>query len=79
VKPLFEDPEIRAAYDSYGDVNMIQAQQALARKKDTITPWFGEWNDTNGSAWQSAILGNVDAAGAVKKSADLWNELKDSY
>lgn len=79
VKPLFEDPEIRAAYDSYGDVDMIQAQQALARKKDTVTPWFGEWNDTNGSAWQSAILGNVDAAGAVQKSAELWNELKDSY
>ena len=31
------------------------------------------------SAWQSAILGNVDAEAATKKSADLWNELKDSY
>jgi multiple sugar transport system substrate-binding protein len=76
---LFADPEIRAAYDAYGDVDMIQAQQALALKKDVVTPWFGEWNETNGSAWQSAIIGNTDAASAVKASSDLWTELKDSY
>lgn len=79
VKPLFDDPDVRASYDSYGDVSMIQAQQALAQKKDVITPWFGEWNETNGSAWQSAILGNSDAATAIGKSAALWNELKESY
>lgn len=77
--PLFQDPDIRAAYDAYGDVDMIQAQQALALKKDVVTPWFGEWNETNGSAWQSAIIGNTDAAAAVKASSDLWTELKDEY
>ncbi|WP_093152368.1 extracellular solute-binding protein [Aliiruegeria lutimaris] len=79
VKPLFDDPEIRAAYDAYGNVDMIQAQQALAMKKDVVTPWFGEWNETNGSAWQSAILGNTDAATAVMKSAEFWDELKQDY
>ena len=79
VKPLFDDPDIRAAYDAYGDVDMVQAQQSLALKKDVVTPWFGEWNETNGSAWQSAIIGNTDAASAIKASSDLWTELKDSY
>src|SRR6056297_310094 len=79
VEPLFDDPEVRAAYDSYGDVDMIQAQQALALKKDVVTPWFGEWNETNGSAWQSAIIGNTDAASAIKASSDLWTELRDDY
>lgn len=79
VKPLFDDPEIRASYAAYGDVDVIKAQQALAKKKDVVTPWFGEWSETNGTAWQSAILGNEDAATAVGKSAELWNELKSSY
>jgi multiple sugar transport system substrate-binding protein len=79
VKPLFDDPDIRAAYGKYGDVDIIKAQQALALKKDVVTPWFGEWSETNGAAWQSAILGNSDAVSAIKKSADLWDELKDSY
>ena len=32
-------------------------QQQLARKKDVITRWFGEWDEVNGTAWQSAIIG----------------------
>lgn len=79
VKSLFDDPEIQASYNSYGDVEMIKAQQGLAKKKDVVTPWFGEWSETNGSAWQSAILGNTDVKSAVTKSAELWDELKDSY
>jgi multiple sugar transport system substrate-binding protein len=79
VKPLFEDADIQAAYNAYGDVEIIKAQQALGMKKDVVTPWFGEWNEINGAAWQSAILGNTDVASAIQKSADLWDELKDTY
>ena len=50
VKSLFQDPEMRAAYAAYGDVDLIGKQQSLARKKDVVTPWFGEWNDVNGAA-----------------------------
>jgi multiple sugar transport system substrate-binding protein len=32
VKSLFNDPEIRAAYAAYGDVDLIGQQQSLARK-----------------------------------------------
>src|SRR5260370_21142140 len=56
VKSLFQDPEMRAAYAAYGDVDLIGQQQALAQKKDVITAWFGEWNDVNGAAWQQAVL-----------------------
>lgn len=78
-KPLFQDEEIRAAYDKYGDVEMIRKQQALARKKDVITPWFGEWNETLGAAWQSAILGNITPADAMQQAAAEWSELKETY
>jgi multiple sugar transport system substrate-binding protein len=76
VKPLFQDPDIRAAYANYGDLEVIEKQQGLARKKDVITPWFGEWNDVNGAAWQRAILGQISPQEALKRSADKWTELK---
>ena len=79
VKPLFDDPDIQAAYNKYGNVDIIKAQQALAMQKDVVTPWFGEWNETNGAAWQSAILGNTDVASAIAKSSSAWDDLKKNY
>jgi multiple sugar transport system substrate-binding protein len=76
VKSLFSDPEIRTAYASYGDVDLIGQQQSLARKKDVVTPWFGEWNDVNGTAWQQAIMGKVTVEQALNTSAAKWTELK---
>jgi multiple sugar transport system substrate-binding protein len=76
VKSLFSDPEIRAGYAAYGDVNLISQQQSLARKKDVVTPWFGEWNDANGTAWQQAIMGKITVEQALNTSAAKWTELK---
>jgi multiple sugar transport system substrate-binding protein len=76
VKALFKDPEMRAIYASYGDVDLIGQQQGLARKKDVVTTWFGEWNDVNGAAWQQAILGKTPPEQALKTSAAKWTALK---
>lgn len=76
VKSLFQDPEMRAAYAAYGDVNLIGKQQSLARRKDVVTPWFGEWNDVNGAQWQQAVLGKATPEQALKASAAKWTELK---
>ena len=79
VKPLFKDPEVRAAYSSYTDINVIEKQQGLARKKDVVTPWFGEWMETNGAAWQKAVLQQSSVEDALKASAEKWDELKKEY
>jgi multiple sugar transport system substrate-binding protein len=76
VKSLFNDPEIRAGYAAFGDVDLIGQQQSLARKKDVVAPWFGEWNDANGTAWQQAIMGKFTAEQALNASAAKWTELK---
>jgi multiple sugar transport system substrate-binding protein len=76
VKSLFQDPEMRAAYAAYGDVDMIAEQQNMARKKDVVTPWFGEWQETNGTVWQQALLGKVSAKEALETSAAKWMELR---
>ena len=76
VKELFKDPEIRASYQKYSDLAMYEKQQKLARKKDVITRWFGEWDEVNGSAWQSAIIGKSSVADALKKSTLAWNDMR---
>lgn len=76
VKSLFNDPEIRAGYGAFGDVDLIGQQQSLAKKKDVVTPWFGEWNDANGTAWQQAIMGKITVEQALNTSAAKWTELK---
>lgn len=76
VKPLYDDPDVQAAYAKFADFDMVKKQQALARKKDVVQPWFGEWNEGNGTAWQSAILGNATVKDALQQSAKSWDKLK---
>lgn len=76
VKSLFSDPEIRAGYQKYSDIDMLEKQQKLAVKKDVVSRWFGEWDEINGTAWQAAIIGKSSVADALKKSAQTWNDLK---
>ena len=76
VKPLFKDPEIIKTYSQYSDIKMYERQQALARKKDVVSPWFGEWDEVNGTAWQAAIVGKSSVNDALKRSADTWNKLR---
>jgi multiple sugar transport system substrate-binding protein len=76
VKELFKDPEVRAAYQKYADFDMYEKQQQLVKKKDVVARWFGEWDETNGSIWQSAVMGKTKVADALKTSARTWNELK---
>jgi len=79
VKPLFDDQDVKDAYNAYADVDMIKAQQGLALKSDVVTPWYGEWQETNASAWQTAILGRSTAQEAMDKSGTRWNDLKKEF
>ena len=76
VKPLFKDADIVKTYNQYSDIRMYERQQALAQKKDVVAPWFGEWDEVNGTAWQAAVLGKSSVEAALKRSADTWNKLR---
>ena len=76
IKSLYDDPDIKASLNSYGDAELMAKQQALAEKKDTIAPWFGEWNDTFGTVWQQAVVGKITPDAALKVAAAKWTELK---
>jgi multiple sugar transport system substrate-binding protein len=75
-RPLFKDPDIIKAYNQYSDIGMYEKQQALAQKKDVISPWFGEWDEVNGTAFQAAAIGKSSVEDALKRSADTWNKLR---
>jgi multiple sugar transport system substrate-binding protein len=51
----------------------------MARAKDVISPWFGEWNETNNQSWQSVFLGQVAPAAGLTASADKWDQLKKQF
>ncbi|MEY3379698.1 MAG: ABC transporter substrate-binding protein [Hylemonella sp.] len=76
VKELFKDPDVKAGYAKFSDIAMYEKQQQLARKKDVITRWFGEWDEVNGTAWQSAIIGKSSVADALKRSMTAWNDMR---
>ncbi|MEO7402287.1 MAG: extracellular solute-binding protein [Burkholderiales bacterium] len=76
VKSLYADPAIKAAYQRYHDPSVVQQQNALARKKDIISPWFGEWNEVHAPGWQAAVLNKATPQSVLTRSADLWNKLR---
>jgi len=79
VKPLFNDKDVQASYNSYADVNLIKAQQALALKSDVVTPWYGEWQETHASSWQAAIVGKMSPQDAMNKAGEKWDSLKKEF
>jgi multiple sugar transport system substrate-binding protein len=76
VKSLFKDPDVIANYNQYSDIAMFERQQQLARKKDVVSTWFGEWDEVNGTAWQSAVLGKTSVADSLKRSSSAWSDMK---
>jgi multiple sugar transport system substrate-binding protein len=75
-KALYDDAAIKAYYQRYHDPAVVQRQNTLARKKDIIAPWFGEWNEVHAPGWQAAVLGKASPQSVLTRTADLWNKLQ---
>jgi multiple sugar transport system substrate-binding protein len=75
-KSMFSDPQVQKTYQAFADVALVQKQQQLARKKDVISEWFGEWNDLHGSSWQAAVIGKSTPEAALKRAHEFWGNLK---
>jgi multiple sugar transport system substrate-binding protein len=73
--PLFNDPDVQAAFGQWGDVDTIAAQAELARAKEGLTPWFGTWDIFTRAEVHKAILGQQDTMDTLKNMEDYWNEL----
>jgi multiple sugar transport system substrate-binding protein len=78
--PVNNDPEVSAFWDRWAGGGAVIAQQAmLARKKDTISPWFGEWVETSNQAWQAVCLGRAEPEAGMRTAAAKWTELRRAF
>jgi multiple sugar transport system substrate-binding protein len=78
--PLKQDKDVLAFFDKWvGGADVVNKQATLAVTKDVITPWFGEWNETNNQAWQAIFLAKATPEAGLKTSADKWNQLKQQF
>jgi multiple sugar transport system substrate-binding protein len=78
--PLSQDPEVQGFWNRWaGGGDTIAAQSALARKKDVISPWFGEWVETSNQTWQAICLGRVEPEAALRTAATKWTELRRAF
>jgi multiple sugar transport system substrate-binding protein len=80
--PLNEDPEVQGFWTRWageGGGAVIAAQSARTRKKDVISPWFGEWVETANQAWQSVCLGRAEPEAAMRAAAAKWTELRRAF
>src|SRR5262249_28013833 len=78
-QPLAEDADVRAFWDKWagsGGGALIARQDSMAVKKDTISPWFNEWNETNNKVWQSIFLDKATPEAGLKEAALKWADLK---
>ncbi len=78
--PLAEDAEVKTFWTRWAGGGAIVAEQAMkARKKDVISPWFGEWVESSNQAWQSVCLGRATPEAALAGLGTKWNELKRAF
>jgi multiple sugar transport system substrate-binding protein len=79
IPALDNDPEIVQFWDRWagqGARALVNRQAELALAKDTVTPFFGEWNEANNQALQQAFLNRATPEAALRSSADRWNALR---
>jgi multiple sugar transport system substrate-binding protein len=78
--PIAQDTGVRQFWDRWAGGGAVVAEQALkARKKDVVSPWFGEWVETSNQAWQSVCLNRATPEAALGALGNKWNELKRAF
>lgn len=78
--PLAQDSAVQGFWERWAGGGAVIAEQAMkARKKDVISPWFGEWVETSNQAWQSICLGRATPEAALGAAGAKWNELKRAF
>src|SRR5215471_10408210 len=79
VQPLYDDSEVAASINKWGDVAQEKNQAKLARVKEGLTPWWGTWDIAAREHMHNAIVGTAAPAESLKAMADKWQELKTAY
>jgi multiple sugar transport system substrate-binding protein len=74
--PLFDDPDVKAAYSKWVDFDLWREQLDLARARRQAI-WYGIWSESFHQLIGQALAGEIDADQALEEAATAWNDLKD--
>jgi multiple sugar transport system substrate-binding protein len=76
---MYDDPEVIAAINKWGDVKLEKQQAMKARIKEGMTPFYPAWDVFTRAEMHKAWLGQTTVQAALAASAKKWNELKAAY
>lgn len=74
--PLFDDPDVLAAFSKWGDVPTIKQNATLARVQEGLTPYSAQWMTYSVAEIQKGILGQESSTDMLNNMANEWNTLK---
>jgi multiple sugar transport system substrate-binding protein len=74
--PLFDDPDVKAAYGKWVDFDLWRKQLDLARARRQAI-WYGIWSESFHPLIGQALAGEIDADQVLEEAAKAWNDLKD--
>lgn len=74
--PLFDDPDVIAAFSKWGDVPTIKQNATLARVQEGLTPYSAQWVTYSLAEIQKGILGQETSTVVLDNMAQKWNDLK---
>jgi multiple sugar transport system substrate-binding protein len=74
--PLFDDPDVIAAFGKWGDVPTIKENATLARAKEGLTTWYGTWDVFARAEIHKGILGQQSSIDTLNNMAANWDESK---
>ncbi len=74
--PLYDDPQVKAAINAWGNVNLERQQAKLATVKEGLTPSWGTWDVYAREQIGSVVAGSTNPRRALESMAKKWAELK---
>ena len=77
---LYNDPDVVAAANKWGEADLFRNQMALTKPKDgQKAVWYAEWDQFMRPRIHKAILGSEDLVGTLGTLSKQWKKLKKSY
>jgi multiple sugar transport system substrate-binding protein len=73
--PLFDDPDVKSAFEQFLNYDVWREQLDLARaRRQSI--WYGIWSEFFRQQYAQAVAGETGVDEALGASAEQWNRLK---
>ena len=79
-KSMWDDPEVIAAVQGKGDIEILKKQKSLAITKEGMQyPWYSEWVTNFRADIQKALLKQTTVDESLESGAKLWLKLKTEF